>query len=289
MAAQKTGLGRGLDALLDPYSVTVEEQVKSGAGILSVNVRDIDTNALQPRKQFEETSLNELAESIRVHGIVQPLIVKQKGSRYMIIAGERRFQACKTAGIEKIPAMVKDISDADAFKISLVENLQREDLNPMEEAEAFFTLKDQFRLTHQDIAAAVNKDRSTVTNSMRLVNLPVEAKTALKEGVITTGHARAILMAEGITAQVALLGRIVDGGLSVRDAERLASVKGRKRKQGKKKDPYLEDLSSQLGDRLGARVLCSWGKSRGRIVISVGSRDEMKRIAAELCRQESPL
>lgn len=279
----KARLGRGIDAI---FADTLQDDA---ALVVEIPASEIYPNPAQPRKTFDEQSIAELASSIKAHGLLSPIVVRKMNTKYEIIAGERRFQACKTAGIEKIPAMVKDISDADAFKISLVENLQREDLNPMEEAEAFFTLKDQFRLTHQDIAAAVNKDRSTVTNSMRLVNLPVEAKTALKEGVITTGHARAILMAEGITAQVALLGRIVDGGLSVRDAERLASVKGRKRKQGKKKDPYLEDLSSQLGDRLGARVLCSWGKSRGRIVISVGSRDEMKRIAAELCRQESPL
>lgn len=279
----KARLGRGIDAI---FADTLQDDA---ALVVEIPASEIYPNPAQPRKTFDEQSIAELASSIKAHGLLSPIVVRKMNTKYEIIAGERRFQACKAAGIEKIPAMVKDISDADAFKISLVENLQREDLNPMEEAEAFFTLKDQFRLTHQDIAAAVNKDRSTVTNSMRLVNLPVEAKTALKEGVITTGHARAILMAEGITAQVALLGRIVDGGLSVRDAERLASVKGRKRKQGKKKDPYLEDLSSQLGDRLGARVLCSWGKSRGRIVISVGSRDEMKRIAAELCRQESPL
>ena len=279
----KARLGRGIDAI---FADTLQDDA---ALVVEIPASEIYPNPAQPRKTFDEQSIAELASSIKAHGLLSPIVVRKMNTKYEIIAGERRFQACKAAGIERIPAMVKDISDADAFKISLVENLQREDLNPMEEAEAFFTLKDRFRLTHQDIAAAVNKDRSTVTNSMRLVNLPVEAKTALKEGVITTGHARAILMAEGVTAQVALLGRIVAGGLSVRDAERLASVKGKKRKQGKKRDPYLEDLSSRLGDRLGARVLCSWGKSRGRIVISVGSRDEMKRVVAELCRQEPPL
>ena len=279
----KARLGRGIDAI---FADTLQDD---DALVVEIPASEIYPNPAQPRKTFDERSIAELASSIKAHGLLSPIVVRKMNTKYEIIAGERRFQACKAAGIGKIPAMVKDISDADAFKISLVENLQREDLNPMEEAEAFFTLKDRFRLTHQDIAAAVNKDRSTVTNSMRLVNLPVEAKTALKEGVITTGHARAILMAEGITAQVALLGRIVANGLSVRDAERLASAKGKKRRQGKKRDPYLEDLSSRLGDRLGARVLCSWGKSRGRIVISVGSRDEMKRVVAELCRQESPL
>jgi len=184
---------------------------------------------------------------------------------------------------------VKDISDADAFKISLVENLQREDLNPMEEAEAYYTLKEQFRLTHQDIAAAVHKDRSTVTNSMRLVNLPFEAKDALKNGSITTGHARAILMMDTPQSQVALLNRIIAGGLSVREAERFASGKGKGKKAGKKSDSYLENIASQLAERLGAKVTCSWAKSKGKIVINVGSRDEMQRIVTELCRHDSPL
>ena len=136
MAPQKKGLGRGLDALLDPYSAGVEETEKTGAGVLTVNVRDIDTNALQPRKQFDETSLGELAESIRVHGIVQPLIVKQKGSRYMIIAGERRFRAARLAGLTEVPVLVTDYDEAQIHEVSLIENIQRENLNPIEEAAA---------------------------------------------------------------------------------------------------------------------------------------------------------
>ena len=136
MAAQKKGLGRGLDALLDPYSVSVEESEQSGLGVLTVSVREIDTNALQPRKQFDETSLQELADSIRTHGIVQPLIVKQKGSRYMIIAGERRFRAARLAGLSDVPVLVTDYDEAQIHEVSLIENIQRENLNPIEEAAA---------------------------------------------------------------------------------------------------------------------------------------------------------
>jgi ParB family transcriptional regulator, chromosome partitioning protein len=279
----KARLGRGIDAI---FADTLQDDTSI---IVEIPADEIYPNPSQPRKTFDERSLAELAESIKTHGLISPIVVRKMNSKYEIIAGERRYQACKAAGIKKIPAMVKEISDADAFKISLVENLQREDLNPMEEAEAFYTLKEQFRLTHQDIAVAVNKDRSTVTNSMRLVNLPMEAKTALKEGGITTGHARAILMLESSIAQVSLLNRIVSQQMSVREAERAASAKGKKKKPGKRIDPHLEEMSSQLEDRLGAKVLCSWGKSKGKIVINVGSRDEMKRIVQELCRHESPI
>jgi ParB family transcriptional regulator, chromosome partitioning protein len=279
----KARLGRGIDAI---FADTLQDDTSI---VVEIPADEIYPNPSQPRKNFDEKSIAELAESIKAHGLISPIVVRKMNTKYEIIAGERRFQACKVAGLVKIPAMVKDISDADAFKISLVENLQREDLNPMEEAEAFYTLKEQFHLTHQDIAAAVNKDRSTVTNSMRLVNLPQEAKTALKEGDITTGHARTILMMESVNAQIVLLNRIVSHQLSVREAERFASSKGKKKKSGKKIDPYLEDISSQLEDRLGAKVLCSWGKSRGKIVINVASREEMERIVQELCRHESPL
>lgn len=146
---------------------------------------------------------------------------------------------------------MKDISDSEAFKISLIENLQREDLNPMEEAEAYFTLKEQFGLTHQDIADAVLKDRSTVTNSMRLIHLPEEIKQALRDGLISTGHARAILMVESENGQIALLKKIISQSLNVREAERLASFKGKRSKGGKKADPYFDHLSSLLSEALG--------------------------------------
>jgi len=279
----KARLGRGIDAI---FADTLQDDT---AIIVEIPATEIYPNPSQPRKTFDDKSISELAESIKSHGLISPIVVRKMNSKYEIIAGERRYQACKVAGLTKIPAMVKDISDADAFKISLVENLQREDLNPMEEAEAYYTLKEQFSLTHQDIAVAVNKDRSTVTNSMRLVNLPLEAKAALKEGTITTGHARTILMVESGHGQAALLSKIISHQLSVREAERLASSKGKKKKTGRKVDPYLENISEQIGDRLGVKVMCTWAKSKGKIVINVGSREELQRIVQELCRHESPL
>lgn len=278
----KTRLGRGIDAL---FADSLQDE---GSQVIDIPVSDIYPNPAQPRKTFDSKSIAELGESIKAHGLISPILVRKMNSRYEIIAGERRFQACKFVGFDKIPSLVKDISDADAFKISLVENLQREDLNPMEEAEAYYTLKEQFGLTHQDIADAVLKDRSTVTNALRLLNLPEEVKQALRAGDISTGHARAILMADGIRGQLSLFNRIISRSLSVRESEKIASSKGKKLSQGRQ-DPYWSELSSLLTEKLGTCVTCSWGKSKGKIIITVSSREELQRVIKELCQQESPL
>jgi ParB family chromosome partitioning protein len=278
----KTRLGRGIDAL---FADSLQDE---GSQVIDIPVSDIYPNPAQPRKTFDSKSIAELGESIKAHGLISPILVRKMNSRYEIIAGERRFQACKFVGFDKIPSLVKDISDADAFKISLVENLQREDLNPMEEAEAYYTLKEQFGLTHQDIADAVLKDRSTVTNALRLLNLPEEVKQALRAGDISTGHARAILMADGIRGQLSLFNRIISRSLSVRESEKIASSKGKKLSQGRQ-DPYWSELSSLLTEKLGTCVTCSWGKSKGKIIITVSSREELQKVIKELCQQESPL
>ncbi|HNR51796.1 MAG TPA: ParB/RepB/Spo0J family partition protein, partial [Deltaproteobacteria bacterium] len=240
----KPRLGRGIDAIF-------ADSIKDDASqIIEIPSDEIYPNPIQPRKTFDETTIAELAESIKKHGLISPILVRRTNTRYEIIAGERRYHACKLAGIQNIPSIVKDISDSEAFKISLIENLQREDLNPMEEAEAYFTLKEQFGLTHQDIADAVLKDRSTVTNSMRLIHLPEEIKQALRDGLISTGHARAILMVESENGQIALLKKIISQSLNVREAERLASFKGKRSKGGKKADPYFDHLSSLLSEKL---------------------------------------
>ncbi len=279
----KTRLGRGIDAIF------ADSLHDDSSQIIEIPSDEIFPNPSQPRKTFDENSLAELADSIKAHGLISPILVRRTNTRYEIIAGERRYQACKLAGIRNIPSIVKDISDSDAFKISLVENLQREDLNPMEESEAFYTLKEQFHLTHQDIAEAVQKDRSTITNSLRLMNLPEEVKKSLREGLISTGHARAVLMIDNYHGQIALLTRIISQSLSVREAEKAASDKGKKKKGQRKTDPYFEELSTLLAEKLGAKVTCSWGKSKGKIVINVASRDDLQRIVQGLFQHESPL
>jgi ParB family chromosome partitioning protein len=192
MAAQKKGLGRGLDALLDPYALSVEEQEESGTGVLMVNVREIDTNVLQPRKQFDEASLKELADSIRLHGIVQPLIVKKKGSRYFIIAGERRFRAARLAGLEEVPVLVADYGEAEIHEVSLIENIQREDLNPIEEAAAIRFLMKQHDMTQEEVATRLGKSRPVIANALRLLQLPETVIDLLRNGTLSAGHGRAL-------------------------------------------------------------------------------------------------
>lgn len=279
----KPRLGKGIDALIPGVSCD------SGAQVIELSLAEIRPNPIQPRKKIDEDKLAELAESIKVHGILSPIIVRKNASKYEIIAGERRFHACMKAGLDRIPVIVKEVSDDESFKISMIENLQREDLNPMEEAEAYCTLKEQFHLTHQEIAEAVLKERSTVTNAMRLVTLSEEIKSALREGAITAGHARALLMVENEQERLALFQKIVSLSLSVREAEHRATSSKKDAPRDKKTDPALDKISTILSERLSARVMCSWTKRKGRITIEVSSRDELKRIIDELTRSESPL
>lgn len=293
MAAQKTGLGRGLDALLDPYSASMEEQVKSGAGILSVNVREIDTNALQPRKQFEETSLNELAESIRVHGIVQPLIVKQKGSRYMIIAGERRFRAARLAGLSEVPVLVTDYDEAQIHEVSLIENIQRENLNPVEEAAAIRFLMKQHDMTQEEVSGRLGKSRPAIANALRLLQLPESVIELLKSGALSAGHGRALA---GLTdgGQIEQLAKeCVEREYSVRTLEeKLKALSERKKPAAvaKKEKPHLPaelaQLEESFRESLGTKVSLAGSNTRGKITIEYFSREDLERVFEKISGRE---
>ena len=279
----KPRLGKGIDAL-----IPVDENDTSSL-VMELSLDEIRPNPIQPRKSIDKVKLSELAESIKVHGLISPILVRKFNSKYEIIAGERRFHACRLAGMKTVPVIVKEVSDDTSFKLSLIENLQREDLNPMEESEAYYTLKEQFGLTHQVIAESVMKDRSTITNALRLISLPEDMKSALREGSITPGHARAILMVESEEERRYLFKNIIAMGLSVRDAERHASRKRIVKDNKKNIDPSLDKLSSFLSDRFSTKVVCSWSKRKGKITIEVSSRDELKRIIDDLTRTISPL
>jgi len=293
MAAQKTGLGRGLDALLDPYSASVEEQVKSGAGILTVNVRDIDTNAWQPRKQFEETSLNELAESIRVHGIVQPLIVKQKGSRYMIIAGERRFRAARLAGLSEVPVLVADYDEAQIHEVSLIENIQREDLNPIEEAAAIRFLMKQHDMTQEEVSGRLGKSRPAIANALRLLQLPESVIDLLKSGALSAGHGRTLA---GLTDNVQieqLAKECVEREYSVRTLEERIKALSEKKKAAlpaKKEKPRLPaelaSLEESFRESLGTKVSLAGTNTRGKITIEYFSREDLERVFDKISGRE---
>lgn len=263
--AMKKGLGRGLDALLGDYTQPTPE------GVQQVDIRRIDTNAGQPRKDFDQEKLQELADSIRQHGVVQPILLRQNGERYVIVAGERRFRAARLAGLEKVPAIVKDLDEAQVMEVALIENLQREDLNPIEEAAAIRFLMQQHDLTQEEVSRRLSKSRPAIANSLRLLTLPEPVQAYLRNGKLQAGHARALAGLQDPEAQAVLADKIVGEGLSVRAAESLAREQGQKPPRQKKEppatDPDLAAAEASLREWLGTKVSIQGSSQRGRIVI----------------------
>ena len=263
--AMKKGLGRGLDALLGDYTQPTPE------GVQQVDIRRIDTNAGQPRKDFDQEKLQELADSIRQHGVVQPILLRQNGERYVIVAGERRFRAARLAGLEKVPAIVKDLDEAQVMEVALIETLQREDLNPIEEAAAIRFLMQQHDLTQEEVSKRLSKSRPAIANSLRLLTLPEPVQAYLRNGKLQAGHARALAGLQDPEAQAVLADKIVGEGLSVRAAESLAREQGQKPPRQKKEppatDPDLAAAEASLREWLGTKVSIQGSSQRGRIVI----------------------
>ena len=291
MAAQKKGLGRGLDALLDPYALSVEEQAESGTGVLQVNVREIDTNVVQPRKQFDEASLKELADSIRLHGIVQPLIVKKKGSRYFIIAGERRFRAARLAGLEEVPVLVTDYDEAEIHEVSLIENIQREDLNPIEEAAAIRFLMKQHDMTQEEVATRLGKSRPAIANALRLLQLPESVIEQLKSGVLSAGHGRALAGLSDSALIEQLAAECVKNEYSVRALEeRIKHLNDKKKPAEKKPKPSLSSdlagIEEAFRESLGTKVTLSGSSTRGKITIEYFNREDLERVYERIYGKE---
>ena len=261
----KKGLGRGLDALLGDYTQPTPE------GVQELDIHLIDTNAGQPRKDFDQEKLQELADSIRQHGVVQPILLRQNGERYVIVAGERRLRAARLAGLEKVPAIVKDLDEAQVMEVALIENLQREDLNPIEEAAAIRFLMQQHDLTQEEVSKRLSKSRPAIANSLRLLTLPEPVQAYLRNGKLQAGHARALAGLQDPEAQAVLADKIVGEGLSVRAAESLAREQGQKPPRQKKEppatDPDLAAAEASLREWLGTKVSIQGSSQRGRIVI----------------------
>lgn len=261
----KKGLGRGLDALLGDYTQPTPE------GVQQVDIRRIDTNAGQPRKDFDQEKLQELADSIRQHGVVQPILLRQNGERYVIVAGERRFRAARLAGLDQVPAIVKDLDEAQVMEVALIENLQREDLNPIEEAAAIRFLMQQHDLTQEEVSKRLSKSRPAIANSLRLLTLPEPVQAYLRNGKLQAGHARALAGLQDPEAQAVLADKIVGEGLSVRAAESLAREQGQKPPRQKKEppatDPDLAAAEASLREWLGTKVSIQGSSQRGRIII----------------------
>lgn len=274
---KKATLGRGLDALIP------KESKPEGLTLLSIN--EIRPNALQPRKDFDDETITELTASIKEKGILQPIVVRQAAGGYEIIAGERRWRAAQRAGVVKVPVVVKDASDMEALELALIENLQREDLNPIEEASGYQHLIEVYGLTHEEVSLRIGKDRSTVTNQLRLLRLSDEAKRALIEGEITAGHARALLGLESLSDANVVLHAIRKKKLSVRMTETLIRNMTRERKTAVKpvsSDPYLERLADDIKGFLSTQVRIIYNKGKGRIEIDYYSDDELERLVSAL-------
>lgn len=277
--AMKKGLGKGLDALLGDYAEAPQE------GVRELDVHSIDTNAGQPRKAFDEEKLQELAGSIARHGMVQPIIVRQKGSRYVIVAGERRFRAARMAGLATVPVIVKELEEAQVMEVALIENLQREDLNPIEEAAAIRFLMQQHDLTQEEVSKRLSKSRPVIANSLRLLSLPEPVQEHLRQGRLQAGHARALAGLQDAAAQTALADKIISEGLSVRAAEALTRDQGapRPKKAAPRVDSDLAAAEASLRERLGTKVSIQGTGKRGKIVIEYFNAETLQVIYDALC------
>lgn len=290
--ASKFGLGKGLEALI-PERAEADEGAQGSPGILSVPTARLRPSADQPRKRFDDESIAELAESLKRHGVIQPLVVEADGAgSYRIIAGERRWRAAGVAGLAELPVIVKEYGREKRLEVALVENVQREDLNPVDEAEAYRQLMEATGLTQDQVAERVGKSRPAVANALRLLSLPSEATEALRSGSISAGHARAILSAVNPADRQLILRRAVDEGISVREAEALAAsfnkggratpAKAQRRPEPKALEPELAAIEQELIGRLGTKVSIKGDGVRGSITIEYFSMDDLDRVCGLL-------
>lgn len=283
MAVRKSGLGKGLDSLIPDHHLEKTE-VNETEGVVSVKISKVEPNREQPRKQFDEDSLLELAESIKQFGVLQPLLVLNKNGYYEIIAGERRWRAAKLAGMKEIPVIVKEYSEQEIVEISLIENIQREDLNPIEEAMAYKRLLEDFHLKQDEIAERVAKSRTAVTNSLRLLKLDEKVQEMLIEEMLTTGHARALLAITDAREQLELANKIFEEKLSVRETEKLIKsllnpIKKDEIKSDSTEDAIYEKLEDKMKGIIGTKVTINRKKkNKGKIEIEYYSQEELERI-----------
>ncbi len=280
--SKKPVLGKGLGALIPVY----EGKEDSLQNATFCEIDQIDPNPAQPRKNFDEDKLASLAETIRKRGILQPLLVRRKGGRYELIAGERRWRAARLAGLDKVPVVVREAEDDESLEISLLENLQREGLNPIEEARAYRQLLDRLGLTQEDLAGKVGKDRSSVANSIRLLQLPREIQEEVASGTISVGHARALLALTQEVEQIRAAALIKEKGLTVRDTERYVQQRkmgaGKGRAKSPALDPDTQRIQDDLSRRLGMKVTIQKRGKGGRLLISYGSLDQLDRLCSLL-------
>lgn len=277
MAAKKGGLGRGLESLFN-------ENAENAEAAVEVRLSDIEPNRNQPRRDFDEEALSELADSISRHGLIQPIVVRPlTNGTYSIVAGERRWRACRMAGLSSVPVIIRELDDKEYMEIALIENLQREDLNAVEEALGYRALIDSYHLTQEQVAESVGKSRSAVTNALRLLSLDEKALSALREGAISAGHARALLSVSDEALRAAML-KEAKAGASVRELEKMAKgVAPKKAAAPRIKNTYYSEVEIALKNELGRKVnIKPTGKGKGTITVEFYSDDELADFARRL-------
>ncbi|MGF7060625.1 ParB/RepB/Spo0J family partition protein [Brassicibacter mesophilus] len=291
MAVKKRGLGKGLSALIPDEIVNEAKTVVDDKDkIINIDISYIEPNTEQPRREFDQEAIQELALSIKKHGIIQPIIVRKQNKGYQIVAGERRWRAAKEAGLKEIPSIIKELEQMESTEVALIENIQREDLNPIEEAIAYKNLIDRYNVTQEEISSIVGKSRSYVANIIRLLNLDEQVIKLMSNGKLSNGHGRTLLALADKEVQLKTANAIIENELSVRETERL--VKGliednsveKKQKVKKRKDPSLIEFEESLRKILGTKVQIIKGKKKGKIEIEYYSDEDLDRILEVLSR-----
>ena len=272
---KKTGLGKGLDAL---FITSPEEEIQDGEKILNLSINEVEPNRNQPRKHFEEEALEELAESIKRYGLIQPIIVTKRDNYYEIVAGERRWRACKKAGLKEIQVIVRDNDERKNKEISLIENIQREDLNAVEKAMGMKVLMEDYSLTQQQISEILGKSRSSIANTVRILNLDKRVLELAKEGKLTEGHCRALLSIDDGDKQLEMALRIIERGDNVREVEEKTQVKKKMKKKDEKYEAIYKDIEDSFQSFFGTKVSLKAGQRKGKIVIEYKSNDDLERI-----------
>ncbi len=268
----KKGLGKGLGALISSAET-------DNSGICELRINELEPNSDQPRKKFDDEKLNQLSQSIKEHGIVQPIIVKYNDGVYKIVAGERRWRAARIAGLQTVPVLIKDLSSKEIMEIALIENIQREDLNPIEEAEAYEKLIADFKLTQEEISKTVGKSRSAIANSVRLLNLDKKIREMVIENYISSGHARALLAIDDVQRQLEISKEIISKNLNVRETEKLIkNINKTKEIKTKSKDEQIIEIEDKLKSLFGTKVELQSNNKKGKIMIEYYSNEELDRI-----------
>ena len=286
MSVKKGGLGKGLDAIF------AENTTESGSGAVELKISELEPNREQPRREFDEKAMAELADSIAQHGLLQPLLVRPLfGGGYQIVAGERRWRAARMAGLSEVPAVVREMSDHEVMELALIENLQREDLTPLEEANGYQTLLDKYGMTQDEVAKTVGKSRPAVANALRLLHLPEAIREMVERGELSAGHARTLLAFPDEASMLEAAKKAVEQGLSVRELERMAKKAAEAQKEGEKprptrRIPYFDEVELSLHEHLGRKVRVAGNKTKETLQIEFYGEEDLQRLMASISFRE---